>query len=772
MSPRPLLLLALTPLAQAMASLCGPADLGFRCEWMEGDWRCSGRVEPTPLVLAPLDPDAPVEGNAPAVRSLDAQRIRLDGGVDIRRGAQSVRAETVEYDRSTGQIQASGGVRLEDQSTVVYSRTAQAELGSRQARLEGVHYALKDGRGNGRAALATLAGQTSTLDEVSFTSCPAEDPAWQIKAQRMTLDHDSETGRAEQVRIQIGDVPVLYLPWLSFPLNDDRRSGVLSPIIGTRDGGLDVTVPYYINLAPHYDATLYPRWITERGPMLGAEFRYRLQGGGGTVAGTWLPDDRMADRSRDSLRLQHYSALGTRFALAADINYVSDERYFDDLGDSLAVAATSVLPRTLSLTGRGLGWTAGVSVEDYEVVDPTNPFAPDPYRRLPRLYFNGVRGLGDVQFKLNSEWVYFDRSSFCENPLAVTAGADCQRIEPLDGWRADFMPAVGLPLERAGWFLRPEVALRHTEYGLDNLRTSVPGTPPALGQPTRRSLSRTLPIYSLDTGLIFERDGAYGRSDWRQTLEPRLYYLRVPYREQDELPLFDAAELDFSFPQLFRTNRFTGADRQADANQLTFAVSSSLWDRDGARERARVSLGSIWYFDSPRISLDRPADQAIQREQSVWVAEADLELNDNWSVLASGQYDPEEELTRLAAIRVQRRFGLRGRLNLGYRYRPDRLEQLDVSAFAPLNQRWALIARWNFSLRDDRTLEALAGFEYQACCYTLRLVGRHYLRAATLEPRNGLYFEIQLGGLGSVGRETSELLSRAIVGFEPQPDPF
>lgn len=765
-----LALLVLTPLAQAVsASICGPeTDAGFRCEWNAEQWLCQGRFVPNFLEPPAADPEAPVSGSAPTVRSLDADRVLLEGGVAISRGQQSLAAQQVEYNRATQQVEARGQVRLEDGRTVIYAQEAQADLGTRAGAIGPLHYGLKDGRGNGRAEGARLADNTTTLDRVSFTSCPAENPSWQLKAQRITLDHDAEVGRAEQVRVQIGQVPVLYLPYLSFPLTDERKSGVLSPTVGLGEDGLDLTIPYYLNLAPDYDATLYPRWITQRGLMLGAEFRYLATGGGGEVAATWLPDDREADRSRDSFRYQHYSTLAGHYALQANLNYVSDDRYFEDLGDSLSVAATSVLPRTLSLTRRAPEWTAGISVEDYEIVDPTAPNAPDPYRRLPRLFFDGQRQWGGLDFRLDSELVYFDRERFC----ASGSGATCVRVDPIEGTRFDATPSIGYPIERAGWFLRPEVGLRHTEYRLEQLPAVVTGAPVAFAVPRDKNVSRTTPIYSLDAGLVFEREGAFGNPHWRQTLEPRLYYLNVPYRNQDQLPLFDTAELDFSFPQLFRTNRFAGADRQGDANQLTLALSTSIWDVGAARERLRIGVGAIRYFETPRVRADDFVQPGEKIEQSVWVGEADLELNDDWSVALGGQYDPELDRTRLAAVRVQRRFGTRGVFNVGYRYRPDRLEQVDFSTFAPINQQWRLIARWNFSLRDDRTLEALAGFEYEACCYTVRLVARHYLRAATLEPKDGLYFEIELGGLGSVGRKTSELLSRAILGFEPQPNPF
>jgi len=784
--------LALTPLAAgvanaavanaavanaAVANVC-EAVPSWSCVWENNTWACRGRYPVNPITAAPIPPETPVTGQAARVTSEDGVIAKLEGSVQLRRGAQELAADQVSYNPETQQVAASGEVRLSDLRTEIYAESMTGNLAANRADARNVRYALKDGRGNGTASDAQMGKDRSRLNDVTFTSCPAEKPAWQLKAASIELDHEAKVGYAKQVRVQVGNVPILYLPYLSFPLTDERKSGVLAPSLGYGDEGLDVTVPYYLNLAPNYDATLYPRWLSERGAALGLELRHLGTHGQTQFTGAYLPNDKKTSEARSAARLLHHSWWGGFTSLSADLNYVSDDRYFDDLGDSLSTSATSVIPRIVQFSARGLGWNAGLMADDYEVIDPTNPFSPDPYRRLPRAFAQIERFAGPLQFGLNSEWVRFDRDSFClegqalRSDLPAASGAiaasfgvtpkatTCTRFDPVTGSRFDLMPSIGLPIERSYGFLRPELAWRYTSYQLDRQ---------GLARNADRSPRRSLPIASVDAGLYFERDGAFGRN-WRQTLEPRLYYLRVPERDQSALPLFDSNELDFSFPQLFRTNRFTGADRQADANQITVAVQSALQDSASGREWARVAIGSIWYLDSANVALDIDTGSGLSsRTQSVWVAEAQATLDDRWELSAGVQYDPELSKTRLAAARLQRKIGARGVLNLGYRYRVDRIRQMDLSGFVPLDDNWSLIGRWNFSFDDDQTLEALGGFEYRACCFAVRFIGRRYLRAASLSPNNGLYLEIELDGLGSVGRKTSDILSRAIFGFsEPE----
>jgi LPS-assembly protein len=265
--------------------------------------------------------------------------------------------------------------------------------------------------------------------------------------------------------------------------------------------------------------------------------------------------------------------------------------------------------------------------------------------------------------------------------------------------------------------------------------------------------------------LLFERETTLFGDDYVQTLEPRLYYLRVPYRVQDDLPLFDTQPLSFSWPGLFRQNRYTGADRQTDANQATLAVTTRLLDADDGRERLSASLGRIHYFDPPRVAV--PGERPPASDGSAYVGELDWRVSDAWSVSLAQQWNPGEFGTDLSAVRTQWRFSERGVMNASYRYRKDLIEQTDVSFAAPITANWRAVARWAWSLRDRRTQEALGGLEWQSCCMAVRVLARDYVRDLNGDRNLGVYLEIELNGIGSFGRDSERLLSDAILGYSP-----
>ena len=611
-----------------------------------------------------------------------------------------------------------------------------------------MRYALKDGRGNGRARRAVQQGETSSLTGVSFTSCPGDLPAWQVQAHQIELDHEAGVGHAKDFKVVVGKIPVFYLPIASFPLTDARKSGLLAPTISANSDGIDFSVPYYFNLAPNYDATLVSRVIQRRGFMLGSEFRYLGIDTTASVNAAYLAHDRLRDLdgsdNRYSINVNLQSQLTPTWRFGSSINKVSDDFYFEDLGDSLTTNATSVIGSEVGLYGRNASaffglWNAGLTVDRFEIIDPANLNAIDPYRRAPRIYFNSENYVGPFSYGVKSELVHFRREIGFE------------------GSRFDVMPFARIEFRKSFGYIRPELSFRHTRYDLSRF----PANDPLVGTdgPTR-----SLPIASLDAGLYFDRASALFFPNLRQTLEPRLYYLRAPFRDQSDFPVFDTTELDFSFPQLFRNNRFSGPDRQADANQVAAAITTRWIDDVAGVEKIRLSVGQIRYFDDSNVTLDATT-QPFTSSAGVWVAEAQAQLSERWRVSWANQFDPEISRTRLSAVRLQRSFGDAGLLNIGYRYRRDRLEQTDISGLVPINERWSLIGRWNYSLPEQRTLEGLAGFEYRSCCWRLRMLGRHYLRAGTLQGRNSIFFELELNGLGVLGRKTDRLLDNAIVGF-------
>lgn len=710
---------------------CVDTTAAWACVEQDGRFVCRGRHDER-LERAAVELETKLDADQVTG---DGSLVSATGSVDIRRGVQRVQAPKATLDREREVVRAEGPVRLENELLIAYARTLEADLEANTAKLDQLRYVLRGTTAQGSAERADIdTAAESRLEQVSFTSCPGESPAWRLIAREITLKHEQQIGVAEDVSIRIGDTPILWLPAASFPLTSARRSGFLTPNISFGDDGLDWTQPYYLNLAPNYDLTLQPRLVSRRGILLGGEFRHLSPNAESAVELVAMPKDRLADDSRWRYSLRQTRSLPAGWSFVADLNGVSDDAYLNDFGDSLDAQAASVLPSVMGFYGRGPGYSVGVMADQYEILDPANPDAPDPYRRLPRAF--AVLDGGDTwwRYSLNAEAVRFDRS------VGVT------------GSRVDLKPGLSLLWRPAWGFLEPGIAWRHTRYRLS-------------GDGADRSLSRSTPILSVDAGLYFDRATAFGNPDWRQTLEPRAYFLDVPTRQQDDFPVFDTAELDFSFNQLFRDNRYAGADRQTDGRQLALALTSRLIDDSLGEELLRASIGQIRYFEKPTVTL--PGELPINTDGSVYVGEVAARIGDDWDLSSTMQWDPNLSGTRVAGTRLQYRFGERGLANLSYRYRRQRTEQLDFSTYLPLNERWSLYGRVNHSLRDNRTLESLGGFEYRSCCFAARVLLRHYLRSSALDSDNAIYFELDFLGLGSVGRKTGGLLSRAILGYTP-----
>lgn len=723
-------LLAATLVAlPAGAALADPPDYGLcKANSLLGFWVPGLRTD-VPRETAPTDFESST------VTVVKESSYVLEGDVVATRADQRLAADRVTYDQPSSHLVAEGDVRYQDKDLLLAATKADARMDTDVTQLDDVRYQLLAARGNGVATSAKRTGDARTdLEAVTYSTCDPDRRDWEIAARSIELDHANGVGKARGMRVRFKDTTILALPYATFPIDDRRRSGFLYPQLGgSNDDGFDLLVPYYLDLAPNYDATLVPRIITQRGLMLGGEFRYLFGGHRGELAGNWLPDDDEANGlDRWAYRFDHSSYLSPNFNFIADINRVSDDRYFEDFGDSLTAAATSLLPSSAYLNGRGTWWSLSFGGDDIEVTDPRVAPQSEPYERLPRFALEAEYPVTDwFAAGLRTELVRFHKD-----------GA-------LEGDRYDVEPFVAFPIERAAWFVRPEFAYRSTRYELDR---DVDGSP-----------TRNLPITSLDAGMFFDRPATFFGRAMRQTLEPRLYYLNVPYENQDDLPIFDTQELTFSFAQLFRPNRFSGADRQVDADNLTLAVTTRLFDDANGDELLRASLGEIWYFDDQQVQLPGvpPRDDA----RSAWAGELDFRLADEWRLAVSQQYDPERDRTDLSAIRLQRLLGERGVVNLSYRYRRDFLEQVDASTAFPLNERVRLVGRVNYSLRDDKTLEAFAGVEWDNCCYAFRILGRHYVRNIEGDSANALFLELELKGIGALGRRTGNFLQRAILGY-------
>ena len=515
----------------------------------------------------------------------------FQGNVTMRRGDQFMGADQITFDKLKDQYVAEGSIRYQGGGLRLVADRAEGNQGTDTHTLQDIRYQLLSRRGNGGADSVSMVGDIGSLHGATYSTCPPDARHWEVRAHRIDIDTEEGMAVARGATLRVGKVPVLYMPWFVFPTDERRRTGLLFPSISNSSrNGFDWRQPIYLNLAPNYDATLNPRIMTERGFQLGAQFRYLVEGGRGTVEGAWMPNDELRDRDRSLLHYNAYQNINQHWQARADLNWISDSRYYEDFSSSLDGLSQSTSFSSMGVYGRGRGWDAGITADHWQLADYTLTEAVLPYNRMPRAFVNWESSLlGPLRYGVNAEAVRFQHELY-------DAGS-----------RLDAKPWVSLPLEGNSWFLRPTLGYRYTSYELDrNLAQSLGGG---------RSPSRGQSIFTLDTGLFFDRDMKVKGKDYLQTIEPRLFYLNVPYADQDDMPLFDTQPLTFSWGQLFRDNRYSGADRQADANQLTLAVSTRLIRQSDGRERLSASLGQIRYFDESRVRL--PGEPITQKGRLV-----------------------------------------------------------------------------------------------------------------------------------------------------------
>ena len=702
---------------------------------------CAAMAPPAASAVDTSVPDA----DAPTYLSSDYgegtlnDRYTLKGHVSIRRGSQRMEADQAVYDDHSGVVDATGNVRLQQGGLITEGTSARFDLDTGTGEFTSARYQYPEQHASGRAATIVRESRDVTqLHHATYTTCDPDKVDWELRARKVTLHHDEAVGEAYNVSLRFKDVPFFYFPYINFPLNDQRKSGLLPPTLGySNSTGMDVGVPFYWNIAPNRDATFTPRLVARRGMIAKGEFRYLSEASAGEVQAEYLPNDKVYGADRGTLAIQDKTQFNPHWNASIDASYVSDYRYLSDLGGSLATASTTQVERRMDLNYGGNYTSLLARVQGYQNLDPTLQPASRPYQRLPQLVFataTPAHPFG-AAYRLDGEYVRFERTS------------------SLTGARLNLTPSLAWPLETQGYFFTPKISLSHTQYQLAGQPAGTAGDP-----------SRTLPLYSVDTGVYLERETRFARRTFLQTLEPRLYYLRVPYRDQGDLPLFDTSTFDFSFSQLFRENRFSGTDRIGDANQLSVAVTSRLIDETSGREWLSGSLGQIIYLEDRQVSLASPPQT---QPTSDFVAEASSHFSERWSSNLDLQWNPDIHKVDQGNVQLRYHWGERRIFNAGYRFRRDQLTQTDFSFLWLLNPRWQVVGRWNYSQRDHRPLETLAGVQYESCCWIVRATSRRYVSDISGDSTRSLYLQLELKGLANIGQSVEDILEHGILGYRP-----
>jgi LPS-assembly protein len=682
--------------------------------------------------------------DAQAIEGIGDLEVTARGSAEIRRGEVGVFGEFLRYNRELGEVEGSGGVRMQSGVDRFFGPRLHYNLIEDTGTFEKPEFLLQRERpARGSADRLEFVGTNRfRLFSARFTTCKPGQDDWFLEAAELDLDYDVSEGHAKQPRLEFLGNTLLKFPFAEFPLDNRRKSGVLTPYYSqTSTRGLEVGIPYYWNIAPERDATFTPVYMARRGFQLKNHARYLERSYAGELRYELLPDDKVFGESRTGTSWQHSQTWGGGLSGQVDYNRVSDELYFVDLASQVKQVSLGNLPQDAflakSTTLPGAGAFAGqVRVQRFQTLqDPLAPIVP-PYHRVPQLnataIYNDVAGRFDAT--LPAEYVQFVHPTLVE------------------GGRSTVSPTFAAPYLAPGWFVTPKAGARVVTYSLDR---------ESLGQPQSPGLS--VPWLSLDSGLVFERPARWFGENLTQTLEPRLYYVWAPYRNQDNIPLFDTTLADFNYAQLFTENRFVGGDRFGDANQLTFAVSSRFLSEAG-QEAFRATLGQRYYFADERVALS-PGVPLRNTNESDVLASVGGRLFKRWTFDATTQFNPHD--TRMERYGVSLRYApeIAKVLNASYRYQRDVLRQVDISGHWPIAAGWYGVGRYNYSFLDARLLEGLAGAEYNAGCWVFRFVVQR-LQAAAGVSSTALIFQLEFTGVGQIGTaEAVQLLKRDVPGY-------
>jgi LPS-assembly protein len=689
---------------------------------------------PAPAPFVP-DPDRPsdperVEVSSDGAEVDEAGNAVLTGRVRVRQGDRSLDAADARYDASRQAFEVSGAVTFKDPEVRLsgehgtWSTAAGGTFG-------GADFELPTRPARGSADRITLAPDGRLgLDRVEYTSCPIGNRDWFLRADHIDIDQRAQQGTGRNVRLQFKGVPLLYTPVISFPVGDARKSGFLFPTFGQSSrNGFELATPWYWNLAPNYDATLTPGILTRRGGALGAQFRYLTSRSRGQFDSDWVPYDRQAGEGRSYLRFVDRTEFTDRLRLDTSLANASDQRYFEDFAVGAEGTSTMFLERVARLTYLDEHWRATGLVQHFQTIDRFLPREDRPYARAPQLLvrgrWGGAQGPG---LELRGEGVYFTRD------------------EGVTGARFDLEPTASWAWRMPGAFFVPAVGFRATAYSLNRTDGD-------------RSPQRTAPTASVDVGLVLEREA--GRRV--QTLEPRLLYTYVPYRDQADLPLFDSGLPDLNLVQLFRPQRYLGADRLGDANQVALGATTRLVDADSGRQLISATLGQVHYFTATRVRLDGEA--AASSESSDLIAQLAVSAFGRWTVQLGQQWSTREDRSIRSDVRAQYAAGPGKTASLGYRFRRDLIEQVDGTFTWPVSDTWNLYGAYTYSLRDQKTINSFLGIEYRACCWKARVLGRRYLSSQTGRQDTGISLQLELNGLSNVTESPSAFLERAVRGY-------
>lgn len=695
------------------------------------------------------------------------RKMHAEGSASISRDKQTITGDSIDYDVQNDELHVLGHARISVGNATLSGPELRMRLSESIGEMRDASISVKapkpapqqtdddpkpneltassahPSRGDAKSIL--FEGQDrKRLKNARYTTCEAGVDDWYIKAGELQLNDASQSGVAKNAHIEFKGVPLLYTPWMSFSYNSQRKSGLLAPTFGnTTKTGFELSAPFYWNISPNMDATLALREMTKRGTQFQGEFRYLEEQFSGTDNIEYLPTDNQNGETRYYANLKHQHKLGNGWTAGYNIEKVSDDQYFSELSTQITTTSRINLPQEFNVNYASENWNFNGLAQKFQTLDQSSY----PYERLPQLTLSGNEYFGDVKANLYSQLVVFDSNNANNNPATLTTGT-----------RFTLHPSVSFPMRQSYGYITPKIGVHYTSYSLNN-------DPGNLG-----SQNRTLPIFSLDSGAYFDRDFKIASRNYSQTLEPRLFYVYIPDRKQNAIPNFDSSESDLNFSTLFRENQFTGNDRINNANQVSLALTTRLIESDLGTERLSASIGQRYYFEDQKVAIDyNNPDLFRKNNSSDVIVGLKANLKTHWNASAFWQYNTDDSSGVRTTLTSRYKPEPGKALNLSYSYKQDTsglsgINQFDASGQWPLSPKWYGIGRLNYSLREHQIIETLAGVEYNAGCWQSRTVIQR-VSTATADANYALFFQLELGGLASIGSSPLNVIKRNIPGY-------
>lgn len=716
--------------------------------------------------------------NEPVPSFLTADKIegqtdtvtQAEGNAELRKAGTELSADRLTYRSLEDEVEAAGQVRLTREGSEISGPFLTLKLTEMVGHFDQAEYKIsrmvsnsnnEDSPAPGLATplpelplrLSTAYGQAERInfegenqfriEQGTYSTCKPGEVDWYAKSSEIKLDYDQNRGQAYQTTVYFKDVPFVHSPYLDFPLNNQRKSGILAPTFASSTRtGFDLSLPIYWNIAPNYDATFTPRTMLKRGVQLGSELRYRGHHSDSEAQIEYMEQDRKFNDQRYAFGLKHEQDLGNGLGAKIDWNKVSDDEYFTDLSSRVIQTSQRQLRQLVELNFEKDWWHANLQNQRYQTLNPGNKTRiAEPYFLEPQ--FNLFARLPD--------WKYLD--------LQLQAQyTDFRHQTKEQGKRTILYPQLAFPYTQPGYYITPKIGVHSTSYDLNQRAAGLP-----------ESLQRTIPIFSLDTGLIFERDAALAGHTWTQTLEPRLYYLNVPYRDQRDYPLLDTGLADFNFSQIFSENRFSGHDRIANANQLTAALGSRLIDPETGAERIHAMIGQRYYFTDPRVGL--PGEKLRKHDFSDFLAAFTGQIAPKTYVDMAWEYNFNTSTNERLGIGARYQPTHGQVLSAAYRYNRGTtaetlgtMDQIDLAGQWNVGGRWHVVGRYNYAFDSSRLVEGIAGLEYNAGCWSGRFVAQR-LESVAGSPNTNFFFQLELNDFGQIGSNPIQMLRRSVPGY-------